>query len=65
MSDQTPSQPTTREDTPSPAGDLTPTPVGRRSWKSRLLELFLWFLVAVATAVALILLSEEILPANF
>jgi hypothetical protein len=39
--------------------------VGRRSWRSRLLELFLWFLVAVATAVVLVLLSEEILPANF
>jgi hypothetical protein len=65
MSDPIPPQPTTREDTPSPARDLTPTPVGRRSWKSRLLELFLWFLVAVATAAALVLLSEEILPANF
>lgn len=50
---------------PAPPRDVTPTPVGRRSWKSRLLELFLWFLVAVATAVILVLLSEEILPANF
>lgn len=37
----------------------------KRSWKSRLGELFLWFLVAVATAVAMVMLSEEILPANF
>ena len=62
MSDQ-PSAP--REDTPPPSRDVTPVPVGRRSWKSRMLELFLWFLVAVATAIVLVLLSEEILPANF
>jgi hypothetical protein len=51
--------------TAPPARDVTPVPDGRRSWKSRLLELFVWFLVAVATAVILVLLSEEILPANF
>ena len=28
-------------------------------------ELFLWFLVAVATAVAMVMLSDELLPANF
>jgi hypothetical protein len=37
----------------------------RRSWKSRLLELSLWVAVAIATAVILVILSEEILPANF
>ncbi len=37
----------------------------KRSWKSRLLELLLWTAVSVATAVALVMLSEEILPANF
>ncbi len=37
----------------------------KRSWRSRLLELLLWTAVAVATAVALVMLSEEILPANF
>ncbi len=37
----------------------------KRSWRSRLGELFLWFLVSVATAVIMVLLSEEILPANF
>lgn len=37
----------------------------KRSWRSRLGELFLWLLVAVATAVAMVMLSEEILPANF
>lgn len=36
-----------------------------RSWKSRLGELFLWALVAIATAVIMVLLSEELLPANF
>jgi hypothetical protein len=51
--------------TPVPQRDVTPVPEGRRSWRSRFLELFLWFLVAVVTAVILVLLSEEILPANF
>ena len=37
----------------------------KRSWKSKLLELVLWAAVAVATAVVLVMLSEEILPANF
>ena len=37
----------------------------RRSWKARLLELSLWIAVAIATAVILVMLSEEILPANF
>lgn len=37
----------------------------KRSWKSRLGELALWVLVAVATAVIMVLLSEELLPANF
>jgi len=56
MSDPTP-EPTQR--------DVTPTPIGRRSWRSRALELLGWFLVAVVTAVVLVMLSEEILPANF
>ena len=50
---------------PTTPRDVTPVPAKRRSWKSRLLELFLWFLVAVVTAVLLVLASEEILPANF
>ncbi len=37
----------------------------KRSWKSRLGELALWTLVAVATAVVLVLLSDKILPTNF
>lgn len=37
----------------------------KRSWKSRILELLLWAAVAVATAVVLVMLSEELLPANF
>ena len=37
----------------------------KRSWKSRLLELLLWAAVAVGTAVILVALSEELLPANF
>ncbi len=39
--------------------------MAKRSWKSRLGELFLWTLVAIATAVIMVLLSEELLPANF
>ncbi len=37
----------------------------KRSWKSRLGEFFLWTLVAIATAVIMVMLSEELLPANF
>jgi hypothetical protein len=37
----------------------------RRSWRSRLIELALWALVAVAVAVILVALSDRILPANF
>jgi hypothetical protein len=37
----------------------------KRSWKTKVLELLLWAAVAVATAVVLVMLSEEILPANF
>ena len=37
----------------------------KRSWKARLGELLLWTLVAIATAVIMVLLSEELLPANF
>jgi hypothetical protein len=37
----------------------------KRSWKSRLGELALWALVAVATAVILVMLSERLLPSNF
>lgn len=35
-----------------------------RGWKI-LLEVLFWAAVAVATAVVLVMLSEEILPANF
>jgi len=37
----------------------------KRSWKSRLLELALWALVSIVTAVILVLLSEKLLPENF
>jgi len=37
----------------------------KRSWKSRLGELALWTLLAIATAVVLVLLSDRILPSNF
>lgn len=37
----------------------------RRSWKSRLLELAAWFVVALITAGILIALSENLLPTNF
>lgn len=37
----------------------------KRSWKARLGEFLLWTLLAIATAVIMTLLSEELLPANF
>jgi hypothetical protein len=37
----------------------------KRSWKSRLAELALWTLVAVATALIMIQLAETLLPENF
>ena len=37
----------------------------KRSWKSKVLELLLWTAVAIGTAVILVSLSEELLPANF
>ena len=37
----------------------------RRSWKSRLLELSLWIALSLATAVILVMLSEQLLPSNF
>ena len=37
----------------------------KRPWKLRLAELFLWFVVAVITAVVMVSMSEKLLPANF
>ena len=37
----------------------------KRSWKSRLGELFLWLLVSIVTAWLMVLGSDKILPANF
>lgn len=38
----------------------------KRRWRSILLELLLWGAIAIGTAVTLILLTDEILPApNF
>ena len=37
----------------------------RRSWASRLAELALWVAIAIATAVALFLLTEHLAPPNF
>ena len=37
----------------------------KRSWKSVVGELLIWVIVAVATAVILVLFSESLLPANF
>ena len=37
----------------------------KRSWRSRLLELLLWTVVVIVTAVILVQLSETLLPANF
>jgi hypothetical protein len=38
---------------------------GKRPLKSRLIELGLWALLSIATAVVMILLSNKLLPANF
>jgi hypothetical protein len=37
----------------------------KRSWKSKLGEFAIWAAVAIATAVIMISLSEELLPNNF
>ncbi len=37
----------------------------KRRWWSIALELLLWAGIAVAPAVVLVMLSEELLPANF
>ncbi len=37
----------------------------RRSWRSRALELFLWAVLSVVTAVVMVSLSERLLPSNF
>ena len=37
----------------------------KRSWKSRLGEFAIWAAVAIATALIMISLSEELLPSNF
>ena len=37
----------------------------RRSWKARLGGLLLWALVAVGTAVLLVLITERLAPPNF
>jgi hypothetical protein len=37
----------------------------RRSWKSRLLELAFWALVAVGIAVTMIYFANRLLPNNF
>lgn len=37
----------------------------KRSWRARLGEFLLWAAVAIGTAVAMVLLSEKLLPANF
>jgi hypothetical protein len=39
--------------------------VKSRSWRSRLIELLLWLLVAIATAVVLVIVSERFFPPNF
>lgn len=37
----------------------------KRSWRSRIGEFLIWASVAIGTAVAMVLLSEKLLPANF
>jgi hypothetical protein len=37
----------------------------RKRWQSILIELVIWGGIAIITAVVLVLLSEELLPANF
>ena len=38
---------------------------GKRPWKSRLIELALWALLSIVTAVVMVLLSNKLLPTNF
>ena len=53
------------------AGDMNEKPMTekpmteKRSWRSVVGELLIWIIVAVATAVILVLFSESLLPANF
>jgi hypothetical protein len=42
-----------------------PTHKAKRSWKARLAEFALWAAVAVATALIMISMSEQLLPENF
>ena len=37
----------------------------KRSWKSRLVELMLWFALSLAVAAGMVALSERLLPPNF
>ena len=43
----------------------TSTFAKKRPLKWRLIELFAWFLLSIATAVVLVLLMEEYAPPNF
>lgn len=42
-----------------------PARPAKRSWKSRLIELALWALLSIVTAVVMVLLSNKLLPTNF
>jgi len=37
----------------------------RRTWKSRLVGLGAWVVVAILTAIALVIVTERYLPSNF
>jgi hypothetical protein len=53
-----------RERVQEPAGSAAGVSA-KRPLKSRLIELGLWALVSIVTAVVMILLSNKLLPANF
>jgi hypothetical protein len=38
---------------------------GKRRWKARLLELLAWLLVAIVTAIILVILTDRLAPPNF
>ena len=50
--------------TPEPGTTETPAKT-KRSWRSRLLELAFWALVAVGVALAMIYFADKLLPNNF
>jgi hypothetical protein len=49
----------------SPTGEVETRKPAKRPLRSRLIELGLWALLSIITAVVMVLLSDTLLPANF